>query len=239
MTQALIRMYDAVKPQNIPLDPNKLPADADAVAAYDDGDFAGDWIGCVHRFPELAQQQRVVSIASRLTSIARIMDYEPGNPCYGDPDAVAKWVLAMLLHGVYKPGGYADRSDMPALQAAYVRHNVPRDKTCLWLSAPGVDPTPYLNEGFEAVQDHFDTLFDVSVCKPEFFPPLPVPHAKKPSGHAHALVTHDFATGDWDVHHLPGTGRNEPDYWASAEIQVQRGHFRIKRLPANAEPLGQ
>lgn len=203
----LIKMFDATSADNIPLAAGANPADM-AVASYCDGNFANGWIGCVRKYPELSKQQRVVSIASRFSSIARIMDYEPGNRCYGDPNGVAQWVLTMLAHGVQLPGGYADRSDMPALQAAWVKHKVPRDKTVLWLAAPGADPTPYLNQGFDAVQDAFDGKFDVSVCKPGFFPgAAPKPPAPKPTHKAtvtfkgnHGSAHVKFHGGRWFVH---------------------------------------
>lgn len=185
----LIKMFDAISADKIPLPAGAHPANT-AVASYCDHLFAGGWIGCVHRFPELAQQQRVLSIASDITTPAwRIMDYESGNRCYGDPDGVALAVLRMLAHGIYKPGAYANRSDMPALQRAWVKHNVPRHRTVLWLAAPGVDPTQYLNQGFDAVQDHFDGEYDVSVCKESFFPSLDPPKPPAPLPAHSAVVT--------------------------------------------------
>lgn len=190
----MLTMYDATSAASIPLDPTKLNtrekaiAAKVAVAAYNDRDFRTDFAGAEARFPILAELDRIISIASTFTTKARVIDYERGNPCYGDPDGVAKWVLEMLAENVYMPGGYADRADMPALQAAYVRHKVPRDKSILWLAAPGADPTPFLNEGFNLVQKVFAGQFDVSICEDNVFPPLVAPKPKPPLEHT-ATVT--------------------------------------------------
>lgn len=255
--QALITQWDATDSSGIPLDPSRVDTRAKAIAAnvavasYADGDFANGWIDCVHRYPVLATLGRVTSIASRFTTVARIIDYEPGNPCYGNPDGVARWVLEMLAKKVFLPGAYADGADMPAIEAAYVRNKVPRDSTALWLAAPGKAPLPLLAQGFNLVQDAFDGRFDVSLAKPTFYPPLSTPTPAPPipvkpvvktaKGKAHMFVTHDLVADTWTVKRLPGTMRKgHEDVNDSAEIQVNRktGARRIAPMPHNAAPLG-
>lgn len=252
--QALITQWDATDATRIPLDPARVDTRAKAIAAnvavasYADGDFANGWIDCVHKYPVLAQLGRVTSIASRFTTTARIIDYEPGNPCYGDPDGVALWVLRMLAKKVFCPGAYADGSDMPAIEAAYIRHKVPRLETALWLAAPGKAPLPLLAQGFNLVQDAFDGQFDVSLAKPTFYPlssptPPAPPKPAKPTakGKAHMFVTHDLVADTWTVRKLPGTFRKgHENVNDSAELQVNRktGALRVAPLPHNALPLG-
>lgn len=208
----MIIQYDATSPAGIPLQPHvvdtaeKARTANVAVAAYMDRDFAPDWRECVAKYPELAKIGRVLSIASEFASTATFIDYEKGNPCYGNPKGVADWVLRMLdQEDVFRPGAYANRSDMPALQKAYVDAKVPRDKTCLWLAAPGVNPQPFLNAGFDLVQDKFAGTFDVTAAKAHVYPPVhpPKPPAPKPS----QAATLTFKGHHGGAHVVFGDGR--------------------------------
>lgn len=246
--------YDATSSGGIPLDPAlvntaaKARAANVAVAAYNDREFAPDFNECLAKYSELGKIGRVRRIASTFATVAEWIDYEQGNPCYGNPDGVAEWVLSMLdEHDVWMPGAYANQSDMPALQAAYVRHKVPRAKTTLWLAAPGHNPSPFLSEGFDLVQDRFAGPFDVSVAKAHVYPPVqapkptPKPKVKHPSGTARYVLAHKFGSQEWTVHHVPGTGHaGSEDYFDSAEVQINAKTLkaRARHLGENAKPLG-
>ena len=224
----LITQYDATSPAGIPLEPSavdtpeKAKAANVAVAAYTDGDLPLDWRGCLAKYPELAKLGRVLSIASRFDTVATFMDYEPHNPCYGNPKGVAEWVLSMLdEHDVLMPGAYADRSDMPAIQAAFVDLKVPRDKTSLWLAAPGVNPQPFLSAGFDLVQDKFAGSFDVTVAKMSVYPSVDPPKPKPPEPVHKATVTFHGHHGGAHVAFKGGKWHVKPDH--DGDWSVKKG----------------
>lgn len=212
-------IWDATAAASMPLDPSTVNTPAKALAAhvglaaYMDGDFAEDWHSCLAKYPELAKLGRIISIASRADSVATFMDYEPHNPLYGNPDAVAEWVLSMLdEHQVYLPGAYADQSDMPAIQAAYVRHRVPRAKTSLWLAAPGHAPQPFLDEGFDMVQDRFASKFDHSTAKAHIFEPAVPPKPPGPKPKHSVLVTFTGHQGGAHLRRTATGWKLKPDH---------------------------
>lgn len=215
-----VTMYDAIAPSRFP--PINQESLTVAVAAYADLDYRSDWGQTRQKFPVLAREERVVSIAGSTNSTARILDYEPGNPCYGDPTAAAAWVVRMQSEHVYRPGVYADRSDMPTIQRALA--HLPRRSYSLWLAFPGARLPRRLLQTFDAVQYQFDRTYDVSLCRQDFFPPLKTAaHGKVKFRGEMNLDTHRVT-----VHRARGghaTWGNRPGEWVADLRMSDRGKF--------------
>jgi hypothetical protein len=231
-----------------------LPGDADAVAGYVDNTYGRVWKEDVERYPHLASQQRVLSIATETTSVARIMDVEAGNPT--SPGEAAAWVKKMHAHGVYRPGVYASESIMSEIVDAMDKVGLARAEYVLWVADYNglANGLALLAKGYDACQftdKADDRSLDESVCRVDFFPPLkpqpepkpvPKPPAPKPVHQADkiakATVTFDYSKGEWGVLHqgdrlVPGG----PERRASALLQMntQNGEWRVRPLPWDYE----
>jgi hypothetical protein len=240
-----------------------LPGDADAVAGYVDNTYGRVWKEDVERYPHLASQQRVLSIATETTSVARIMDIESGNPT--TPEEGAAWVKKMHAHGVYRPGIYASESVMGEIVAALDRVGLARVDYVLWVADYNglANALALLAKGYDACQftdKADDRSLDESVCKADFFPPLrgtkptpkpepkpapkptPKPPAPKPvhpaDKIAKAKVTFDYSKGEWDVlHDGDRITPEKTERRASALLQMntQNGMWRVTPLPWDYE----
>jgi hypothetical protein len=222
-----------------------------AVASYTY--WPGGWLSCVQAFPKLAAAQRVVSIAKDLGSVARIMDFEPGNPCctgagtLEDAKAIVAWMVSMrVAHGVYRPGCYADRTRMPLVQQAMIELAVTRDDYVLWialLDGSETEGEQYLAEGFDAAQITDEGAYDVSLAKPMVYPPLPPPAPaplkppERATGHAQAALGVNFKDGAWTIagsHVLTNRPRwgTEPVRWmAKVGVDNRNGGWTVEDLP--------
>lgn len=228
----LITMYDDVSSSTI-------PSSSQAVAGYCDGLYRASWIEDIKRFPQLADKQRVVSICVFTDSVARILDIEPGNPA--TPAEGAEWVKRMIAHGVYRPGIYADLSDMPAIKAALDAAGLRREQYVLWVAQWTGEA--HIPDGYDACQwtDHGPNGCDVSLCKPEFFgPPAPVPPPRPkpkpgPHGTANSTVHFNVESKSWQVVGTPGKGIKweSPGREAKALLQINTGTGRwsVEPLP--------
>lgn len=229
-TSSLITMYDST-------DPACIPPDAQAAAAYNDLRFAASWPALIARFPKLHEQGRLVSIAALASTRARIYDLEPGNPM-----TVAQLpgaVKASIAAGIYRPGVYASEPLLSECRAALLASGLKPDQFCCWVAKwDGVSQVP---PGDAAKQLRDAGPYDVSVCDPDFFPPVADPPAH---GVAHLMLSHDLASGGWTEHPLPGAVHWGPEEkWDSVEVQVcrggeRKGQWRLAPLPYNAPPLG-
>jgi hypothetical protein len=229
---ANVTMYDATDAGLIPLDSANMPTPGTvAVASYCDADFATGWIDCIHKYPTLAALGWVVSIASRTSTIARVLDIEPGNPA--TPGQAPGWVKAMISHGVFLPTIYADESEMPSIMAALEASGLHRSQYGLWLA----NPTGKLHTvpGFEATQSEFDKAFDVSDCLPSFLPAIPAEH---PSARAHGIANFEGSfnldTGVMTVKGTPGkvTWGTESMQWEQkVSLGNTDGRWQASPLP--------
>lgn len=234
----MVLMYDAITAPQVPLNPAKMPKlGTVAVASYCDGDFASGWSNCMARFPTLAAIGWVVSIATRITTIARVMDIEPGNPVHAAQ--APGWVRNMLAHKVYLPTLYADEADMPGVKAAMNASGIPRSEYGLWVANPtGVI---HADAGYEATQSPFEGNFDVSDCVERFLPPLPAPKpaARKPNAQGLVRVegTLHVPSGQWDWKPLSGDvtwGTEEKDWCCVVGVGNTSGHWKHKPTKYNA-----
>ncbi len=221
----LLTLYDAVTPAN-------LPATAENVCFYSDGIFANG--SAVHARCPHAQHYLGITVHG---GIADCCDCEVGDLTVAQGEA---WIKERLAAGAFRPCIYASQSrwtDEGLLSGLAAYGNRIRR----WVAAfPGAGPV--VPNGFDAHQytDGGGKL-DTSVCLPNFFdgPPEVVAH-----GVAHTLLSHDFGTGTWELHSLPGVVHWEAnEKWDSVEIQVcrggtNRGKWRHASLPFNAKPLG-
>lgn len=234
----LITFYDATNADSI-------PANVVACAGYCDADFAGVWKTLVDRFPELAKQQRVLSVGTRAGTVCRIFDVEPGNPL--SATEAAEQVKLMVAHGVYRPGIYADGSDMPAVRAALKATGLGRHQYVLWLASPtGVAPSAawLVANDLDAMQYGWSSKgqapvgTDVNVALADFFPPLVKPKPKpKPttnSGVARFEGEVDLKTGKAQIHGVKGDAvfggpRKRLHYKVGLEVGTDGGGWHVHK----------
>lgn len=208
MSDDVVIFYDSTNPGAF-----KQLTDPFALASYCDGGVAPNgWKDTVGMFPALAAQQRVVSIGTRSGTVCRYFDLEPGNPL--NAEQLAANVVAMVHHGVWLPGGYADGSDMPSVRAALKATGLKRSQYGLWLAAPtGIKPTAQwlIANDLDAVQYGWASMrqapagTDVNAALPHFFPPIaPPPAPTRNSGIAKFEGQVNLTTGKAEIHGTPG-----------------------------------
>ncbi|MGD0386298.1 MAG: hypothetical protein ABSB73_09195 [Solirubrobacteraceae bacterium] len=186
----LIELYDAI-------DVDAIPADAQAAASYCDLDYAAGWPALLARFPQLAEQGRLVSIAGLASTRARIYDVEPGNPMA--PADVPDAIKASIAAGIYRPGAYAPVALMADIRAALDASGLTRDQYVLWLA--DWDGVAALDDWDAAKQYRNAGAYDVSVCLPDFFAPLaPTPAPAPPLPEEDSMIAVGLnAQGDFHV----------------------------------------
>lgn len=241
-------MYDAVTPGAV-LNVADVKAGTAAVAGYCDADFAQDWITMVHDLPNLSKKQWILSIGTRNGTVCRLFDLEPGNPL--NPSQLAANVVAMVKRGVYRPGGYADGNDMPAVREALGRTGLRRQQYTLLLANPtGVRPTAaqLIAQGLDGIQYAWASKgqapggTDISCVLDDFFPPADTPTPAKPkpkpthnSGEAAAdlrvnLTSHKMAIHGTTGHDVVFAGKRATlHFHGSVEIGEGGGHWHIHR----------
>jgi hypothetical protein len=153
-------------------------ADSVTVSALPDGlDWYAGYVGGswptfspeVQRFPALAAQGRIVSIAVNAFQKARILDCETGD---ATPDECGLWLKARMSEGVVLPGIYANASTMPAVINDCHVQGVDMSKIVLWVAQwDGIASVP---PAFQAKQyiDHGPQgqNYDQNVALESFFP---------------------------------------------------------------------
>lgn len=169
-----IKMYDTASTEGV----KSIPPNAQAVAGYVDGHY--------QTFPLLVKQfyprAHCVSIGVEIGHLAEWTDVEPGNPI-NTPALVRDDFERRKAHGVWKPGYYADRSDMETIVIPGLS-GIPRNEYRLWVANPDRDGvmTKAERETYEAVQDFFDGPYDISLVNVDtFFPKGQAPKRKKPN----------------------------------------------------------
>ena len=201
----MITMWDNISAASI-------PANAQACAGYAGGRWP-DFKAMVQRFPKLAAEGRVKSIAVNDQETAHILDVEQGD---ATPAQAPGWVKRMLAEppavGIYKPGIYASLSAMGAVKRALANAGIQRSAVLLWVA----DWTyiAHLPPGYDACQwtDKAGPN-DESLCLDSFFPPLPAP--------------------------VPPPQPPAPPLRFAAEVEFEPVHktWSIAPLPFNAPPL--
>lgn len=232
-------MYDAIPA-------NAIPSNAVVCSGYCDANFAFSWIDMVHRFPALSAEQRVVSIGSRFSTIARCIDIEAGNPV--SPGAqTAQWIVDMVNHGVYRPAAYASHDAMVEIQNAMVQTSLRRDQFCLNLAEWTYDPvkaTARVQEGFDAVQfsdQGGGGAYDISVINLDTYVPPLTPPKPVLSDVAHAELDFNAVDKQWTLTPAKGPAVNWTDMpagkKASLLVQVEEpGFWSIEPLDWNFVP---
>lgn len=227
-------MYDAVTPGAV-INVAAVKAGTAAVAGYCDANFAQDWITMVHDLPTLSKKQWILSIGTRNGTVCRLFDLEPGNPL--DPAQLAANVVAMVKRGVYRPGGYADGNDMPAVREALGRTGLKRQQYTLLLANPtGVRPTAaqLIAQGLDGIQYAWASKgqapagTDVSCVLDDFFPPADPPKPKpKP--------THDTGTAVAEIHYKSGVKHPFSIHGLPSKDVVFAGKRRTRRFHGGIE----
>lgn len=194
-------MYDAIPA-------SAIPSNAQVCSGYCDANYAYSWIDMVRRFPELSAQQRVVSIGTRTSTIARIIDVEPGNPA--TPAEAAQWVVDMVHHGVYRPGIYFGANIAAEVEQAMENTPLKRDQFVLNIADWTFSETAALarlNQGYDACQfsdQGGGGSYDISLINADtYVPPLSPPPPPTKSPVLAAKLLNDWKDGNWSVQ---GTG---------------------------------
>jgi len=112
-------MYDAV-------DIGAIPVTALAVAGYVDGQWP-----TLDRLVKAFPRARHISIATRATSVAEILDVESGD---ARDDEVVAWLELAHHHGVTRPGLYASLARWAQLLAVTHRAGWRRPRIKVWVA---------------------------------------------------------------------------------------------------------
>lgn len=156
-------MYDTASVTEVA----NLPDDGIAYAGYlaEPGQQYVTFPAIVKRF---WPHKRCVSLGMVPNSLAEFLDVEPGNPVRTSAGVRASFEFR-LAHRVYRPGFYADQSDMADIVIPGLA-GIPRSEYRLFVANPtGV---LHLPPGYDACQCRWTDAFDVSVLADDFFPPV-------------------------------------------------------------------
>lgn len=168
MTRDLV-MYDAAGEQI-----GSAPGGGDAYAGY-----LTDSTPAIANFPEVVRRHyghaHCVSIGILETTLCVLLDVEPGNPVR-TPQGVRNSFENRKAHHVWRPGFYADQSDMETIVLPGLS-GIPRDEYRLVIAEPGTNAIP---AGYDGAQIEFAGSFDKSLLRPDFFP-APTKSSRKPT----------------------------------------------------------
>lgn len=165
-------MFDSISLETV-------PNDAPAVAGYTAG-YWPTYAPFVARFPKLAKQGRIVSIAIQAGYDADALDIEHGD---ATPDQAPGWVERQLARGLKRPILYSSLSDMPAVLTALANHGIHRSEVRVWTAHLNGEHlcTPACGMGFNTTADATQWTFtamgrnlDRSLTNDQFFKPSAV-----------------------------------------------------------------
>ncbi|MBV9805231.1 MAG: hypothetical protein JO130_18680 [Solirubrobacterales bacterium] len=173
-----ITQYDSIEPDTI-------PADAEAVAGYVGG-FWPDYSELCALFPNARHK----SVCVNAFEDGDILDIENGDAV---PVEYPGWHRRQKARGLALPGAYADESEMPSVIAAASDAGIAESEYVRWVAWLGIAVIP---EGMHARQYTFSALgrnLDASVCEEGFWAPSPSPPARN------AVHYSWFATGPFKI----------------------------------------
>ena len=148
-------MYDAVTLGNI-------PHNAEAVAAYNDGDFS-DYDQALKLFPHA----KVASITVTAARDGHILDVENGD---ATPQQAPVWVRRQHVRGLKMPIVYIELSRLGELFTAMARAGIHRSEYLVWCAH--YTDIPHIEAGCDATQysGGVTAPYDISLCEGYFLP---------------------------------------------------------------------
>ena len=166
-----LTMYDSISV-------SQIPAQAACIAGYVDGNW--------QTFPVLQRafpHARLLSITVTASTDADVLDVENGDATIAQAPA---WVKRQQARGLYRPGVYAQASNMAALLAALEAAGIARASVRLWsahydlgahICGPGTCRYPGIPacDGTQWTPAALGRDLDESLLLADFFDPRPAP----------------------------------------------------------------